>query len=694
MKKRCLSLILSAALALSLCGCNATETMENIDELLEAVDAISNMQQAAQEEDAADVADNQEEKTEDAEEVETAKTESTESTGKSGIELVKELTSAGPYPTEADYSELYESIDAAKADCSRFVEIAKQLQDKYKGKLDNKESILDFYHDIIDSKVYSIDRRLVVYIEFITARNVRDEDAQKLRNVYNQASNNVGNSLAFADAEIMSLPLETRKEIFDSSDFDFIKHYVEKYTDPAEKIFDEDTKVVINKLRGNSDAVENTYYALSDDMGYVNITMPDGQEQELNPDLYSQILVEDYDHDFMKVVDDTYTRRYEKCINTLTNLLQTKMQNNVQDAAIRDFDTYLEYALHETGIEPEIYDNNIESVHNILPQYHRYIELKKKVLGAEDGVTYAELRKPIVSLGKTVEYDDAVNVVEEALTVYGDDYVKNFDTMLRQSHVDVYPADGKQSGGFEFDALDPAVMPYIHMNYRGDLSDVSTLAHEGGHAMYSDIAAKAPGANIYNASPGIFTQEIASTLNEYLLYRHLIDSTEDDELKLTYLDALLNMINSSVVTQTKYSEFEKYCYDQVESGEGFSAEEVCDYWYNLEKEYGGESYIESEGRRYYWAGVPHFYYGYYVYKYSTSATYSGIIVNRILNGDEEIVGKYLNMLALGDSMKPSDLLKTVDIDPTQEKVYSEFAEFYKGLMDEYEELLVSTGHLK
>jgi len=690
MRKRCLALILTVVTATSLCGCNSA-TMEGIESLLEAVEAVEAA--SATQEQESDVKDNDDTTEEKQEEINKQDNQK-DYINESGIELVEALNSVGPYPTEADYSELYENIEAAKDDCNNMVEMSMKLQDEYKGKLDNKDTILNFFHDVIDMGVYTKMRKLSAYKTLINNKDLTDSDAQKFSNYYYQSSNKVQNALAFYDAEIYALPMETREEIFASSDFDFLRYYLNIYQDPERKEFSEDEMVIINTLTSNADAAQNTYYTLKEEMEYPTIIMPDGQEKEFNEDLSSEIILGDYSHDFMKEVNNLAGKRYEKNIESFAKLLQTAMQNKVNKASVNGFDNYLAYALHENDIEPVIFDKNIESARNVLPDFQRYNELRKEVLKIEDGVTYVELLKPVIPSNESVEFDDAVSMVEKALTVYGDDYIKSFDEMIRKAHIDVYPSKGKRSGGFEIGAAEAKILPYIQLNYRGSLDDVSTLAHEGGHAMYTYMAENAPGTNDFISSPGIFTQEIASTLNQYIFYRNLIDSTEDEEQKLIYLDEMIRMINNTIINQTKYSEFEKFCYEKVESGEGFTGEEISDYWASLEREYLGDACVISEGRKYAWAGIHHFYYGYYVYKYSTSATYSGIIANRIFNGDDEIIDKYLEMLALGGSMKPSDLLKTVDIDPTEDKVYSEFAQFYKGLLDEYEDLLVSTGRIE
>jgi len=695
MKKRCLSLVLVVAMLFSLCGCNVSETSDAVGEVTESVEEIS--EEADKSSDSEEEAGTEKEE-EKKESVSSNKEKSEDENALSGMELVEALTSAGSYPTEADYSELYESVDAAIADCKVLVDLGQELQDKYRGTLDNKESILGVLQDMAaENGPYYLMYRLNTYATLLVFKNLMDSDARRISNKFNQAITDFDNKTAFIDSEIYELPIETRQEIFDSPEFEFLGNYSSIYTDSERKTFDEPTSQIINTLTGNASDPMDTFSILYDETPLLSITFPDGQEKELTEEVVDEIIYGsgDYDHNFMIEVDDLIGRRFGKLINTYTSLLQTQMQNYVNRATVNGYDNYLEYAMKDDYLETEIYDKNIESVHNILPQYRRYVDLRKEAIGADDGITYAEMLGNVITSDKNIKYDDAVRTAEEALLVYGDDYVKTFDAMLRKAHVDADPTENKRVGAFSMAAYDPGIYAYINMNYRGSYYDMTTLVHEGGHAMYSNISSTPEDTSIFKrAEIGIFTHEIASTLNEYILTRHLIDTADNDEDKLFYLDSLLTMINQSVILQTKYSEFEKYCYEKVESGEGLDAEDISEYWYNLEKDYEGDSALMTDGRRYAWSRVPHFYYGYYVYKYSTSCTYSGIIANRIFSGDEEIVDDYLDMLALGASYKPSDLLRTINIDPTEDKVYLEFADLYKGLMDEYEELLISTGRIQ
>ena len=283
-----------------------------------------------------------------------------------------------------------------------------------------------------------------------------------------------------------------------------------------------------------------------------------------------------------------------------------------------------------------------------------------------------------------VEYEDAVAEVADALSVLGEEYVETFMSIITSGHVDVYPTDTKRDGAFEWQLSDE-YLPWLLFNYNGYSDDVSTIAHEGGHATYDALTtANQPRQN---RRPTIFTQEVASTTNELLYYTYKMNHAEDDEEKLYYLENVLSMFSGTFFSQMWYAEFEDYMYQIVESGSALDPEVLGDKWMELLDTYRGDAMIAYPDARYAWSEIPHFYYVYYVYQYASSVCYASSIAEGILSGEEGAVEDYLTFLKLGRSDSPQVLLSAAGIDPLSEDTYRAAMDYFRGLVDEYDRLV-------
>ena len=283
-----------------------------------------------------------------------------------------------------------------------------------------------------------------------------------------------------------------------------------------------------------------------------------------------------------------------------------------------------------------------------------------------------------------VDYSDAVAEVAEALSVLGEEYVATFLELAESGHVDVYPTDTKETGAFEI-LLSPDTLPWVLFNYMGYPENVSSVAHELGHGVYSIFAARNQ-IPLY-AYPTIFTQEVASTTNELLYYTYKLEHAADEEERLFYLEDMLSMFSGTFFTQMLYAEFEEYLYSLVESGAPLDPEELGDEWVALYDLYRGDTVQYYPDARYQWATIVHFYSPYYVYKYASAVAYAASIVQRIITGEEGAVEDYIAFLKMGGSASPADLLAVAGIDPLDETTYAEALAFFSSLVDEYEALV-------
>ena len=274
-------------------------------------------------------------------------------------------------------------------------------------------------------------------------------------------------------------------------------------------------------------------------------------------------------------------------------------------------------------------------------------------------------------------------MVIEALSVLGEDYITNLKKAFSEKWIDVYNSKGKRSGAYSSGFYDS--YPYVLLNFEGKLDDVSTLAHELGHSMHTYYSCK---NNTYNNSNyKIFVAEVASTVNELLLAKYLLNKVEDKNSKLYILGNLLELFKSTIFRQTMFAEFERDMYKKRENKEALTHEVLCDSYYKLNKKYFGDNVIVDDKIKYEWERIPHFYYNFYVYKYATGLSAASHIVEGILSDKENALENYLNFLKTGGSMDPVEELKIACVDIEKPEVINSAIKMFDEILNETKELL-------
>jgi len=366
--------------------------------------------------------------------------------------------------------------------------------------------------------------------------------------------------------------------------------------------------------------------------------------------------------------------------------LDMGVKRDIYVARARQYDTALEAALDADAVPVPVFDMLLKTMEDNLPRtLHRYIELRRKVLGI-DKVHYYDLYAPLMpSVTRTVPYADAQRLIHESLKPLGPDYLavltKGMD--LDSGWVDLYPNKGKRSGAYQTDAYD--VHPFVFLNYMEELDDAFTAAHEFGHAMHSHLT---NGAQAYpNAAPPIFLAEIASTFNEELLLSHLLANAKTREEKLSLLTKRLENIRQTAIRQILFAEFERDIHAEVEGGGALTAERTNELYLALVRKYYGPEFVVDENDEVEWTYVPHFYYNFYVYKYATGLMASVALARRVLAGEPGATEAYLGLLKSGGSDYPLELLRRAGIDLTKPDAIVETFDLFAETMDEFEELL-------
>ena len=450
-----------------------------------------------------------------------------------------------------------------------------------------------------------------------------------------------------------------------------------------EHILSEKEEEIISSFSQTLSFPENVYSMFTDaDMRFGSINDENGNKVELTDSNYS-LYLKSNDRRVRMEAFKTLFKTYKDYKNTISLMLANDVKANSTIAKIKKYNSALEASLFSDNVDIDIYNNLVDTVENNLDVNYKYLKLKKEVLGL-DSLHLYDVYVPLLkgNLNKNYSFEEAKNLVKNALKVFGEDYQNLLDKAFNEKWIDIYPNVGKTGGAYSSGSY--TTNPYILLNYQGTLNDVSTLAHELGHSMHSYYSRH---NNPYQTSGyKIFVAEVASTVNELLLAYYMLNNSRDDNEKLFVLNRLMELFRTTTYRQTMFARFEKEIYDKSESGEILTPDLMCDIYYNLNKKYFGDEVIIDDEIRYEWERVPHFYYNFYVYKYATGLASACFIVKRILKNEQNAVKDYLEFLKTGGRDYPVNELKIAGVDISSKEVIESSIEMFNNIIDEFQEI--------
>ena len=430
---------------------------------------------------------------------------------------------------------------------------------------------------------------------------------------------------------------------------------------------------------GNSEEIYDIF--TNSDMEFGIIRDENNEEVELTDTNYAKY-IRSKDRRVRHGAFNLLLKTYSKYKNAIAKMISGDVKANVAIAEIKKYPSALEASLFSDNINKKVYDNLIDSVHNNLNPLYYYFELKRGMLGLDELHLYDTYTSVISESTKEYTFEDAKDIVIKALSVLGDNYITDLKKAFDEHWIDIYPNKGKVSGAYSSGSYD--TNPYVLLNFNGTLNDISTLAHELGHSMHSYYSRK---NNPYQYSNyKIFVAEVASTVNELLLANYLLNTSNDDKLKLVVLNDLLDMFKGTIYRQTMFAEFEKKMYEIEENKNVITHEVLSNIYYDLNKLYFGDKVVIDDEIRYEWMRIPHFYYNFYVYKYATGLSAACHIVKRILNKEPSALEDYLSFLSSGGRDYPLEELKIAGVDMTKREVVDSAIDMFKDYLDEFETL--------
>lgn len=379
---------------------------------------------------------------------------------------------------------------------------------------------------------------------------------------------------------------------------------------------------------------------------------------------------------------------YEQFQHTYAKTLQSNVKVNNLKARVRNYSSAREAALSANFVPESVYDTLVAAVNKHLPLLHRYIDLRKKVLGLSDLKMY-DMYTPLSETETKVTYEEALEKAKETLTVFGEDYSQKVEKAFTERWIDVHENEGKRSGAYSGGAYDTNA--FMLLNWQDTLDNLYTLIHETGHSMHS-MYTRENQPFVYGHY-SIFLAEIASTTNENLLTEKLLQEVTDDKTRFAILNHYLDGFRGTVFRQTQFAEFEHAIYQADQEGQVLTADFLSQLYAEINEKYYGLSAEDNYFIQYEWARIPHFYYNFYVFQYSTGFAAASALADKIAHGKPEDKEAYLNYLKAGSSDYPLEVMKKAGVDMTKEDYLNDAFKVFEARLTELEALVEKGAHL-
>ena len=418
------------------------------------------------------------------------------------------------------------------------------------------------------------------------------------------------------------------------------------------------------------------------DMKYPKVKDEEGKEVDLT-DSSLVPLLESKDREVRKEAFETYYKVRDQYKNTFASIFSSNIKQAVFFAKARNYKTSRASFLDQGNIPESVYDNLIETVHKNLDSMYRYVRLRKKMLGVEELHMYDVYAPLVPESGSEYSFEEAKAMVAEGLKPMGEEYLSILKEGFENRWIDVYENEGKRGGAYSWGSYESH--PFVLLNYRGNLDNVFTLAHEMGHSIHSYYSKKNQ-PFVYSGYK-IFVAEVASTCNEALLIHDLLEKTEDRNERMILINHFLDKFKGTIYRQTMFAEFEYQMHKKAEEGKPLTAQEISRTYHELNQLYFGPDMVSDEEIGLEWTRIPHFYTPFYVYQYATGFSAAIALSHRILKEGEAAVEQYKKFLKGGCSLDPIDLLKVAGVDMTTPEPVQSALDVFKELVEELEKMI-------
>ena len=554
----------------------------------------------------------------------------------------------------------------------------------YKGRLDGKENILACLKAITEAGI--VFNKVYGYAELNLHSDMSNTGAQELYGRTLIIKQSIAKASSYIDPELAKIDEAVLKSHSGSPDFKEYKKLIDNNLKNRAHILSEEEADLLALANMFINSPNEIYSMLNNvDIKFGSVADPSGNEIEVTHGNY-YLLLQNPDRDFRKSLSEKFSSAYMDLNNTFASIIGAEVNKNIFLARASNYNSALEASLG-VDIPVSVYKNLIDSANKGLAAQHKFIDLRKKVLGLDELQGY-DLYVPLIPRqDRYISYEEAKKMVLSALKPLGEEYCRMIATALSEKWVDVYETPNKMGGAYSEGLYAPH--PYVLMNYFGTYHCVSTIAHELGHAVHQYYSNNTQAFN--DAEVTIFTSEVAAIHNEILLCRYLIENAKTNAEKLLYLNELLRLYSGTFFSQALNAEFEMLIYERVEEGNILNAEALNSIWLNLKRKYYGKSFVVNESRQMGWSMIPHFYYNFYVFQYATSIAAANRLANGIIGNKPGAVDKYLEFLHSGSLYDPITTLANTGADMNSPQVIDELIKEFESLVNELERLLRAEG---
>ena len=577
--------------------------------------------------------------------------------------------------------DLYSSDEAWEQDL-KALEEDREVLASFEGKLGQSGQMLyDYLSKMENADVRA--GRLGNYAMRMSDVDTRDATYQAMTGKFMSVAVGIGAACSFETPEIMTISDEKLEGFY--QEYPALNKYRRYLTDlrrMKDHILSQAEEKLLAAAGEMAQTPQNTYSMLTN----ADMKFPDALDSQGNPHPISQgtfvLCQESSDRVLRKNAYESLYHGFQNFQNTAAALLNAQNKKLKFYADARKYESAFEASLDGTNVPTSVYLNLIETVHQNLDKMHRYVRLRKKLLGVEE-LHFYDIYTPLVAdVDKKIPYEQAKQTIYDALAPMGEDYRKILKEGFESRWIDVYQNEGKRAGAYSAGAMEH---PYVMMNYTGTLDSQFTLAHEMGHALHSYHSNKTQ--TPLDAGYVIFVAEVASTCNEALLMEYLLSKTTDKKERAYLINHFLEQFKGTLYRQTMFAEFELNIGKMVQEGKTLTPDVLCGEYRRLNELYYGPDMVVDDEIAVEWARIPHFYFNYYVFQYATGYSAAIALSRRILSEGEPAVQDYIRFLCGGCSKSPIDLLKDAGVDMTGPEPVNQAIALFGELLDEMESLM-------
>ena len=584
-----------------------------------------------------------------------------------------------------DLSTIFETDQKWEEELALLTEDTKQAASLEGHLLDSAESLLNITERYLD-----LSRRLEKLYVYAHMKNDQDTRVAKYQEYYAKAMtlySQLDQVFSFYEPEFMAITEEQYQNFLEEEPkLQPYKHFFDKLLQNKDHVLSQREEELLAGAGEIFGAASETFAILDNaDIVFPLVKDEDGNEVQLSHGVYMR-LVESKNREVRRGAYEALYSTYEQYQHTYAKTLQTNVKVQNYRAKVRNYKSAREAALAANFVPESVYDNLVSAVRKHLPLLHRYLALRSKILGIPDLKMY-DVYTPLSSVEYSFTYEKALKKAEEALAVLGEDYLSRVKRAFSERWIDVYENQGKRSGAYSGGSYDTNA--FMLLNWQDNLDNLFTLVHETGHSMHSSYTRETQ-PYVYG-DYSIFLAEIASTTNENILTEKLLQEVQDDATRFAILNNFLDGFRGTVFRQTQFAEFEHAIHQADQNGEVLTSEFLNNLYADLNQEYYGLSKEDNPQIQYEWARIPHFYYNYYVYQYSTGFAAASALAEKIVHGSQDDRDRYIDYLKAGKSDYPLNIMRKAGVDMEKEDYLNDAFSVFERRLDEFEALVEKLG---